>query len=47
MILKLSKRKRKSKVAINDIDFITLAKPVVTKIYIETLKLKSDEIALF
>jgi hypothetical protein len=45
MILKLFKREESS---INDIDFITLAKSSCDqKFYIETLKLKSDEIALF
>jgi hypothetical protein len=43
--LSYSKREESS---INDIDFITLAKSSCDqKFYIETLKLKSDEIALF
>ena len=50
MILKLFLKEKEEvkKVAINDIDFITLAKSSCDqKFYIETLKLKSDEIALF
>jgi hypothetical protein len=49
MIFKLfRKEKKKSKKVANDIDFITLAKASCDqKFYIETLKLKSDEIALF
>ena len=50
MILKLFLKEKEEvkKVAITDIDFITLAKSSCDqKFYIETLKLKSDEIALF
>ncbi|MFV8352238.1 hypothetical protein [Flavobacterium sp. XS2P14] len=50
MILKLFLKEKEEvkKVAITDIDFITLAKSSCDqKFYIETLKLKSEEIALF
>ncbi|MFV8362865.1 hypothetical protein ACNQGO_05685 [Flavobacterium sp. ZT3P35] len=50
MILKLFLKEKEEvkKVAITDIDFITLAKSSCDqKFYMETLKLRSDEIALF